>query len=82
VDRLHHPEAIMFQSIVGFALLAVLVWLGVKLVFGILGTLVGLAMTLLTFAAIGYVIYLALRVVSPSSADRIREVITGRPADA
>ena len=72
----------MFQSIVGFALLAVLVWLGVKLVFGILGTLVGLAMTLLTFAAIGYVIYLALRVVSPSTADRIREVITGRPADA
>ena len=40
----------MFRSILGFAILAVLAWLGLKLMFGILGSLVGLAMTVLWLA--------------------------------
>jgi len=72
----------MFRSIVGFAIVAVLAWLGLKIVFGILGGLIGLAMTILWLAALGFLFYLVLRVVSPSTADKIREMIKGRPADA
>ncbi|HYT04884.1 MAG TPA: hypothetical protein VEM13_08400 [Gemmatimonadales bacterium] len=72
----------MFRSVFGFAVFAVLAWLGLKLVFSVLGGLIGLAMTVLWLAAIGFVIYLVLRVVSPSTADKIRDMIKGRPADA
>jgi hypothetical protein len=70
----------MFRSILGFAVLAVVAWLGLKLIFGILGSLIGLAMTVLWLAAIGFLFYLALRLISPSTADKLRDVIKGRPA--
>ena len=72
----------MFRSVLGFAVFAVLAWLGLKLVFSVLGGLIGLAMTVLWLAAIGFMIYLVLRVVSPSTAEKIRDIIKGRPADA
>lgn len=70
----------MLRSILGFAVFAVVAWLGLKLVFGLLGGLMGLAMTVLWLAAIGFLFYLVLRVLSPSTADRIRELIRGRRA--
>ena len=70
----------MFRSILGFAILAVVAWLGLKLMFGILGSLFGLAMTVLWLAAIGFLFYLALRLVSPSTADKLRDIIKGRSA--
>ena len=70
----------MFRSILGFAVLAVVAWLALKLVFGILGSLFGLAMTVLWLAAIGFLFYLALRLVSPSTADKLRNMIKGRSA--
>jgi threonine/homoserine/homoserine lactone efflux protein len=72
----------MFRSILGFAIFAVLAWLGLKIVFSVLGGLIGLAMTVLWLAGIGFLFYLVLRVVSPSTAEKIREVIKGRRADA
>ena len=72
----------MFRSVLGFAVFAVLAWLGLKLVFSVLGGLIGLAMTVLWLAAIGFIIYLVLRVVSPTTAEKIRDMIKGRPADA
>jgi hypothetical protein len=72
----------MLRSILGFALFAVLAWLGLKIVFSVLGGLVALAMTLLWLAALGFIFYLVLRVISPSTADKVREMIRGRPADA
>lgn len=72
----------MLRSILGFALFAVLAWLGLKLVFSVLGGLIALAMTVLWLAALGFIFYLVLRVLSPSTADKIREMIKGRPADA
>ncbi len=72
----------MFRSILGFAIFAVLAWLGLKIVFSILGGLIGLAMTVLWLAGIGFLCYLVLRVISPSTAEKIREMIKGRPADA
>jgi len=68
----------MFRSILGFAILAIVAWLVLKIFFGLLGTLVGLAMTVLWLAAIGFLCYLVLRVLSPSTADKIRDMIKGR----
>ena len=72
----------MLRSVLGFALFAVLAWLGLKLVFSVLGGIIALAMTVLWLAALGFIFYLVLRVISPSTADKIREMIRGRPADA
>ena len=70
----------MFRSIIGFAILAVVAWLALKLVFGIVGSLFGIAATVLTLAIIGFFFYLALRILSPSTADRVRDMIKGRSA--
>lgn len=70
----------MFRSIIGFAILAIVAWLGLKLVFGIVGSLFGIATTVLTLAVISFFFYLALRILSPSTADRVRDMIKGRPS--
>jgi uncharacterized membrane protein len=72
----------MFRSILGFALLAVVAWIALGLILNLFGFVVGLAMKLLWLAAIGFMFYLALRMVSPRTADKLRDVIKGRPADA
>lgn len=72
----------MFRRILGFALLVVVAWLTLKIVFGVLGTLVGLAVTALGLAALGYVLYLVLRALSPGTAAKVRDLIRGRPASA
>jgi len=61
---------------------AVLAWIGLKILFGLLGGLLSLVMTVLYLAALGFLFYLVLRVLSPSTADKLREMIKGRPADA
>ncbi len=74
----------MFRTVLGFAVFAVVAWFCLRLVFTLLSGLIGLAMTVLWLAAIGFGFYLVLRVVSPRTADRVRDVIKGRrrPADA
>jgi hypothetical protein len=68
----------MFRSILGFAIFAVLVWLGLKVVFGLLGWVFGLAMWVLWIAAIGFFLYLVLRIISPSTAEKVKEAIKGK----
>lgn len=68
----------MFRSILGFAIFAVLVWIGLKLIFGLFGVVMSLLMTVLWLAAIGFIIYVVLRVISPSTADRVRDTIRGK----
>jgi len=70
----------MFRSILGFAILAVVAWLALKIFFGLLAGFMGLLVTLLWFAAIGFVVYLVLRVLSPNTANKVRDMIKGRPA--
>lgn len=72
----------MFRSILGFALFAVVAWLALKIFFGLLSGLLGLLMTVLWLAAIGFIFYLVLRVISPRTAEKLRDMIKGRPADA
>ena len=68
----------MFRSILGFAVFAVVVWIALKIIFALIGGLAGILMSVLTFAAIGFAFYIVLRVISPSTADKIRDTIKGR----
>lgn len=69
----------MLRRILGLALFVVVAWLVLNVVFGLVGTLVGLAITVLWLAAVGFLFYLVLRVFSPRTADKVRDMISGRP---
>lgn len=71
----------MFRSIMGFAVLAVMAWIGLSVMLSFFGLFFGLAMKVLTFAAFGFLFYLGIRMISPGTADKIRDLIKGR-ADA
>jgi hypothetical protein len=64
----------------GFAALAVVAMIAIKFIFSIFGIIVSLFMALLWFAFVGFLIYMLLRVLSPSTADRVKEMISGKPA--
>jgi hypothetical protein len=68
----------MFRSILGFAIFAVVVWIGLKIIFSLLGGLMSILGTVLWLAAVGFIFYLALRVISPSTANRVRDTIRGK----
>ncbi|HSD32413.1 MAG TPA: hypothetical protein VLB49_10915 [Gemmatimonadales bacterium] len=68
----------MFRSILGFAIFAILVWIGLKIIFGLLGGLMSIVGTVLWLAAIGFIFYLVLRVVSPATASKVRDTIKGK----
>ena len=66
----------MIRTLLTIGLIAMLGLVALKVVFGLLGPLVGLLIMLFFFALkvalIGAVIYLILRVVSPGTADRMK----------
>ncbi|HEX9579898.1 MAG TPA: hypothetical protein VF970_02210 [Gemmatimonadales bacterium] len=68
----------MFRTLLGYALLAIVGFVALKLVFGLLGFAFSLLMTLLWLAAIGFVFYLALKLISPDTARRVREMVGGQ----
>lgn len=68
----------MLRTLVGYAILAVLGYFALKLAFGLLGFAFSLLMTLLWLAAIGFVAYLGLKLISPDTARRVKEAIGGR----
>ena len=72
----------MFRSIFGFAIFAALAFVALNIFFGLLAGFVGIAFWILKLAAIGFILYFVLRLISPSTADKIREMIKGRPSDA
>ena len=72
----------MFRSVMGFAVFAIVALIAIKLLFGVFGIVIGLASTLLVWAAFGFLIYLGLRVISPGTADKVRDLIRGHRADA
>lgn len=67
----------MIRNITGFAVFAFLAVVGFKLLGAIFGGLIGLILTLLWWAFIGYVIYAIIRMFSPDTAQKIRETIRG-----
>ncbi|HEX9053290.1 MAG TPA: hypothetical protein VF830_00165 [Gemmatimonadales bacterium] len=70
----------MFRNLVGFAIFAVVALLAFKLLFGLFGLVLGLLISLVWLAFWGWLFYLVIRVLSPTTADRIREMISGREA--
>lgn len=70
----------MLRALIGYAILAILGFFALKLVFGLVGLALNLLVALLWFAAIGFVFYLLLKVISPGTARRVRDTIRGRAA--
>ncbi len=70
----------MFRNLLGFAIFAVIAVFLLKVFFGLFGLVIGLLMTVLWFAFIGFVIYMLLKLIAPNTAARVREMIAGRPA--
>ena len=71
----------MLRTVFMVGIFALLGLFALKLVFGILGGLLGLFMVLLgvamKIALVGGAVYLVVRVISPSSARRLREKFSG-----
>ncbi len=67
----------MLRNLLGFALVAVIALLLLKLVFGGLFLLAGLFFALLKLALIGFVLYVLLRLVAPDTATRLRQAVGG-----
>ena len=67
----------MVRTIGGFAVLAVVAMLGLKLLMGLFGTLIGLLVTLLWWAFLGFVVYTLLRIFAPGLAQRVKDTIRG-----
>ena len=72
----------MVRGFVGFAGFFVLFMLGMKVIGFLVGGLIGLVFKLAWFAFLGWLIYTIIRVLSPSTADRIRETVRGKPSEA
>lgn len=70
----------MVRTVGGFAVLAVVAMIGFKLLMGVFGALVGLLMTIIWWAFLGFVVYTLLKIFAPGVASKIRETIRGTPA--
>jgi len=67
----------MVRKILGFAVLAVVAFFALRLAFSLLGVAVGLAFVVLKLALIGLAIYWVLKLVAPSTARKVDEMIKG-----
>ncbi len=71
----------MVRTLAGYSVLAIIGIVALKLIVGLLGFAFSLLMSLLWFAAIGLVFYFILKVISPNTARRVREMIRGKDAE-
>jgi predicted lipid-binding transport protein (Tim44 family) len=69
----------MTRSLTGFAVLAVLGILILKVVIAVLGFAMSVMGTLIGLAVVALVVYLILRVISPSVAERVHEAVGHDP---
>lgn len=67
----------MIRNIIGFAIFAAVIILGLRLFFGLFGILWHVFWAVLWLAVIGFVIYLLVKLFSPDTARRIKETISG-----
>lgn len=68
----------MLRTILGYAVLAIIGFFALKLLLGLLGFAFGLLMQLLWLAAVGFVIYLVVKLLFPSTAQKIHDAVKGR----
>jgi hypothetical protein len=67
----------MLRNLFGFAILAVVTIFVLKVVFGLFGLVLGLLVTALWLAFVGFMLYLVLKLFAPGAAARVREMIAG-----
>ena len=70
----------MVRSLVGFAGVAVVAMIALKLLGSLFGFAISIIMMLLWLAFWGFIIYLVLRVIFPGTADKLRDTIRGKEA--
>jgi hypothetical protein len=66
------------RTVLGYAVIAILGFFAIKILFGLLGFAITLLVNLLWLAAIGFVFYLILKVISPGTAQKIHDAIKGK----
>jgi hypothetical protein len=65
----------MLRTILGYVVLAVVGIVALKLLFGLLSIAFSLFWAVLWLAFLGFIFYLILKVISPSTAQRVRDSI-------
>lgn len=78
VTTVNLKEKKMVRSLVGFAAFAVVAMIVLKILGSVFGIVLSLIGTIIYFAFWGFIIYLVLRVFSPSTADKVKETISGK----
>jgi len=68
------------RQILGFAIVAVIAWIALQLVLGLLGFAIHLAFRVLIWAVIGYALFLVLKMVAPDTARKLSEMVRGKSA--
>ena len=67
----------MLRKVVGFAVLAVVAFFVLKFVLWIIGAVMSLATTVIMLALVGLVVYWVIKLISPSTARRVKDMING-----
>ncbi len=67
----------MLRKILGFAVLAVVAFFVLRLAMWVIKVTLGLAWTILMLALVGLVVYWVIKLISPSTARRVKDVISG-----
>ncbi len=67
----------MVRTLTGYAILGLIGLVALKLLLGVIGFAFSLLWTLLSFAAVGFVCYLILKIISPDTARKVREKVAG-----
>jgi hypothetical protein len=70
----------MLRTLLGYAVLAIIGFFALKLLFGLLSLAFSLLIGLLWLAAVGFVVYLVLKLISPDLARRVHDTIAGNKA--
>ena len=70
----------MVRAVVGYSVLAVVGIVALKLLFGLLGLAFQLIWAVLWLAALGFIFYLIIKIISPSTAKKVRDTIKGGDA--
>ncbi|MDH4046070.1 MAG: hypothetical protein OEY20_13995 [Gemmatimonadota bacterium] len=66
------------RTLLGYAVIAVVVFFAIKVAFTLLGVALTLFWNLLWLAAVGFVIYLILKLINPAAAARLHDAIVGK----
>ena len=67
----------MLRKVLGFAVLAVVAFIVLRLALKLLSIVLGLAWTVLMLALVGLVIYWVIKLISPGTARRVKDMISG-----